>query len=42
MKFENNQTKNQKKNLYQKLLVFLALQKDASGSRYSDGYHSGR
>jgi hypothetical protein len=42
MIFEDTQTKNQKKNLYQKLLVFLALQEDTSGTKYIDGYHSGR
>ena len=41
MTIKNNQNKNQK-NLYEKLLVFLALQKDTSNTKYIDGYHSGR
>jgi len=36
------QSNNEKKNTYQKLLIFLAIQKDTSGTKYTDGYHSGR
>ena len=36
------QTNNKKKNTYQKLLIFLAMQKDTSGTKYTGGYHSGR